>query len=114
MKGIRQSSSAEDLAELGFCAVAYLWTLVAAKPKSIRETLEALKKSMMEGAPPVILSYSEVCQGVGFNRYWVGHNLRHFQKANASQGEEERYKYNERGLVNSAAVSNGTNGVNEH
>ena len=73
--GLTQNLSAKDLAELGFCAVAYPWTLVAAKLKSIRETLEALKKSMTEGAPPMILSYSEVCEGVGFNRYWVNRAL---------------------------------------
>lgn len=48
---------------------------MAAKLKSIRETLEALKKSMTVGAPPMILSYSEVCEGVGFNRYWVSYLL---------------------------------------
>ena len=69
--GLTQNLSAKDLAELEFCAVAYPWTLVAGKLKNIRETLEALKKSMTEGAPPMILSYSEVCEGVGFNRYWV-------------------------------------------
>lgn len=51
--------------------MAYPWTLVAAKLKSIRETLEALKQSMTVGAPPMILSYSDVCEGVGFNKYWV-------------------------------------------
>lgn len=71
--GKTENLSAQELAELGFCAVAYPWTLVAAKLKSIRETLEALKKSMTEGAPPMILSYSEVCEGVGFNKYWVSH-----------------------------------------
>jgi methylisocitrate lyase len=69
--GQTENLSAKDLAELGFCAVAYPWTLVAAKLRSIRETLEALKKSMTVGAPPMILSYSEVCEGVGFNKYWV-------------------------------------------
>jgi 2-methylisocitrate lyase-like PEP mutase family enzyme len=69
--GKTENLSAKDLAELGFCAVAYPWTLVAAKLKSIRETLEALKQSMTEGAPPMILSYAEVCEGVGFNKYWV-------------------------------------------
>lgn len=68
--GKTENLSAKDLAELGFCAVAYPWTLVAAKLKSIRETLEALKQSMTVGAPPMILSYSEVCEGVGFNKYW--------------------------------------------
>ncbi|KAH7355637.1 Pyruvate/Phosphoenolpyruvate kinase-like domain-containing protein [Pyrenochaeta sp. MPI-SDFR-AT-0127] len=93
--GKTENLSAKDLAELGFCAVAYPWTLVAAKLKSIRETLEALKKSMTEGAPPMILSYSEVCEGVGFNRYW---------------DEEERYKYNEGGLTRAQTTRNGANG----
>ncbi|VUC35912.1 unnamed protein product [Clonostachys rosea] len=83
--GLTENLSAKDLAGLGFAAVAYPWTLVAAKLKSIRETLENLKKSMTEGTPPQILSYSEVCEGVGFNKYW---------------DLEERYKYNENGLVN--------------
>lgn len=69
--GKTENLSAKDLAGLGFCAVAYPWTLVAAKLKSIRETLEELKGSMTVGAPPMILSYSEVCEGVGFNKYWV-------------------------------------------
>ncbi|KAL2817732.1 Pyruvate/Phosphoenolpyruvate kinase-like domain-containing protein [Aspergillus cavernicola] len=68
--GKTENLSALDLAQLGFCAVAYPWTLVAAKLKSIRDTLEALKKSMTEGAPPMILSYADVCEGVGFNKYW--------------------------------------------
>ncbi len=32
--GKKENVSAMDLAELGFCAVAYPWTLVAAKLKS--------------------------------------------------------------------------------
>ncbi|KAL4795888.1 Pyruvate/Phosphoenolpyruvate kinase-like domain-containing protein [Aspergillus venezuelensis] len=83
--GKTENLSAKDLAELGFCAVAYPWTLVAAKLKSIRETLEALKKSMTEGAPPMILSYAVVCEGVGFNKYWE---------------RETRYEFNQDGLVN--------------
>jgi len=96
--GLTQNLSAKDLAELGFCAVAYPWTLVAAKLRSIRETLEALKKSMTVGAPPVILSYSDVCEGVGFNKYW---------------DREEKYKFDANGLTNGS--SNGTivpNGAN--
>ncbi|KAL4965541.1 isocitrate lyase/PEP mutase family protein [Aspergillus stella-maris] len=83
--GKTENLSAKDLAELGFCAVAYPWTLVAAKLKSIRETLEALKRSMTEGAPPMILSYADVCEGVGFNKYWE---------------RETRYEFNQDGLVN--------------
>jgi hypothetical protein len=69
--GKTENLSANDLAAMGFSAVAYPWTLVAAKLKSIRETLENLKASMTVGAPPMILSYDEVCEGVGFPRYWV-------------------------------------------
>jgi 2-methylisocitrate lyase-like PEP mutase family enzyme len=68
--GKRENMSAAELAKLGFCTVAYPWTLVAAKLKSIRETLENIKASMTVGAPPKILSYEEVCYGVGFNKYW--------------------------------------------
>ncbi|CAG9949858.1 unnamed protein product [Clonostachys rosea f. rosea IK726] len=83
--GQTENLSAKDLAELGFCAVAYPWTLVAAKLRSIRETLEDLKKSMTVGAPPMILSYSEVCEGVGFNKYW---------------DLEDKYRFDEQGLTN--------------
>src|SRR5271170_3882055 len=68
--GKTENMSAADLAQLGFCTVAYPWTLVAAKLKSIRETLENIKASMTKRAPPKILSYEEVCYGVGFNKYW--------------------------------------------
>ncbi len=63
--GKTESLSAKDLAGLGFCAAAYPWTLVAAKLKSIREMLENLKKSIKAGAPPTIVGYSGVCEGVG-------------------------------------------------
>lgn len=92
--GLTQNLSAKDLAELGMCAVAYPWRLVAAKIKAMREALESLKESMTIGAPPEILSYSEVCRGVGFNSYWE---------------LEERYKYNAEGLI-AAAPANGVNG----
>jgi methylisocitrate lyase len=69
--GKTEELSAKDLAEIGFCAVAYPWTLVASHIKSIRETLELLKQSMTVGAPPMLLSYNEMVEGVGFTRYWV-------------------------------------------
>jgi 2-methylisocitrate lyase-like PEP mutase family enzyme len=93
--GKTENLSAKNLAELGFCAVAYPWTLVAAKLKSIRETLEALKKSMTVGAPPMILSYADVCEGVGFNEYWE---------------REEKYTFDKYENTGSTAA-NGTNGV---
>ncbi|KAB8232010.1 isocitrate lyase/PEP mutase family protein [Aspergillus alliaceus] len=82
--GLTENLSAQDLAELGFAAVAYPWTLVAAKLKCIRDALEGLKRSMTSGAPPMILGYAEVCEGVGFNKYW---------------DQEVKYEYKEDGLV---------------
>lgn len=69
--GKTENLSAKDLAELGFCAVAYPWTLVAAHLRGLREALDGLKRSMTVGAPPMILTYDQVCEGVGFNKYWV-------------------------------------------
>lgn len=70
---------------------------MAAKLKSIRETLEALKKSMSVGAPPQILSYSEVCEGVGFNKYWVSFNRFSTTSIESSlirkKSEEDKYKF---------------------
>ena len=84
--GKTENLSAANLGKLGFCAVAYPWTLVAAKLKSIREALEGIKGSLLVGRPPQILSYAEVCKGVGFNEYW---------------DLEERYKYD--GVVNGSS-----------
>lgn len=69
--GKTDNLSAKELAEMGYSAVAYPWTLVAAHLKSIREALDGLKKSFTVGAPPMILTYDQVCDGVGFNKYWV-------------------------------------------
>ena len=69
--GKTEQLSAQELASIGYAGVFYPWTLVAAKLKSIREALEALKTSMTVGSPPEILSYTEVCRGVGFEKYWV-------------------------------------------
>ncbi|KAB8228951.1 isocitrate lyase/PEP mutase family protein [Aspergillus alliaceus] len=85
-EGKTENLSAKELAQLGFAAVAYPWTLVAARLNSIRDALEGLKRSMVEDtAPPVILGYSDVCEGVGFNQYW---------------DLEARYEYDQDGLVN--------------
>ncbi|KAF9874400.1 carboxyvinyl-carboxyphosphonate phosphorylmutase [Colletotrichum karsti] len=86
--GKTENLSAKDLGELGYCGVAYPWTLVATKLRSIRETLEALKGSLTVGKPPTVLSYVEVCDGVGFNKYFE---------------LEERYQFEGR-----------TNGANGH
>lgn len=63
--------SAGDLASMGFAMVAYPITLVAAHLKSVRSALADLKQSMRTGAPPLILSFEDVCEGVGFNKYWA-------------------------------------------
>ena len=99
--GMTQNLSAKDLASLGMCAVAYPWRLVAAHLQATRLALESLKESMTKGAPPQILSYDEVCYGVGFNKYWE---------------REERYKFNEGGLINPVKdiAINGQNGVSSH
>lgn len=76
--GKTENLSAGDLAGLGYSMVCYPWTLVAAKLRSIRETLENLKDSMLVGKPPTVLSYEEVCEGVGFNKYYE---------------QEEKYQY---------------------
>ncbi|GAB1215563.1 hypothetical protein ATERTT37_004754 [Aspergillus terreus] len=83
--GKTENLSAKELAAMGYAAVAYPWTLVAAKLKSVRESLDGLKRSMTTGAPPMILGYSEVCEGVGFNKYW---------------DLETRYEFNENELFN--------------
>ncbi|RDH37557.1 Pyruvate/Phosphoenolpyruvate kinase-like domain-containing protein [Aspergillus welwitschiae] len=88
--GKSENLSAKELAELGFAAVAYPWTLVAARLKSVRDALDGLKRSLMSGAPPMILGYSDVCEGVGFNKYW---------------DLESRYEYNEDGLTNPPEAS---------
>ena len=69
--GKTENLSAKDLAGLGYSAVAYPWTLVAAHLKGVRSALDGLKQSMLVGAPPMILTYDQVCEGVGFNKYWV-------------------------------------------
>lgn len=95
--GLTENMSAKDLAEIGMCTVAYPWTLVAAHLKSTREALESLKGSFTTGKPEQILSYDEVCLGVGFNKYW---NL------------EETYKFDADGLTNGTnlKVNDITNG----
>ncbi|EXJ59132.1 methylisocitrate lyase [Cladophialophora yegresii CBS 114405] len=79
--GKTENISAKELAALGYCAVCYPLTLVAAKLKSIREALENLKMSLTVGKPPEILSFEEVCRGVGFEEYYK---------------LEERYRYGEK------------------
>ncbi|KAM0540891.1 hypothetical protein ACHAPJ_013457 [Fusarium lateritium] len=69
--GLTENLSALDLADLGFSVVAYPFMLVVAKLKSIREALQDLKTSLPIGPPPKILSAAEVCEGVGFNKYWA-------------------------------------------
>lgn len=76
--GKTENLSAAELASMGFAMVAYPITLVAAHLKSTRKALKELKESLTVGAPPLIMSFEEVCEGVGFNKYW---------------DEESRYEY---------------------
>ncbi|KAL4922381.1 Pyruvate/Phosphoenolpyruvate kinase-like domain-containing protein [Aspergillus aurantiobrunneus] len=85
--GKTENVSAAELAGMGFSAVAYPWTLVAAKLKGVREALEGVKGSFGRGAPPVILGYAEVCEGVGFDWYYALEERYQFEGAvNGSRG----------------------------
>ncbi|OAL34595.1 hypothetical protein AYO20_06225 [Fonsecaea nubica] len=88
--GKTENISAKDLASLGYSAVCYPLTLVAAKLKSICEALENLKSSLTVGKPPEILSFQDVCRGVGFDEYYK---------------LEERYPY---GGATNGSVINGS------
>ncbi|RFU79401.1 methylisocitrate lyase [Trichoderma arundinaceum] len=76
--GLTQQLSAQELGQIGFSIVAYPFTMVAAKVKAVREALDILKASFTSGAPPRIMSFEEVCEAVGFDKYWE---------------LEEKYKY---------------------
>ncbi|KAH8817105.1 carboxyvinyl-carboxyphosphonate phosphorylmutase [Xylogone sp. PMI_703] len=76
--GLTENISARDLASLGYSLAVYPFTVAAAKINAIKQSLDALKGSFTSGAPPQILSAAEVCDAVGFQKYW---------------DLEERYKY---------------------
>ncbi|OJJ54417.1 hypothetical protein ASPSYDRAFT_61041 [Aspergillus sydowii CBS 593.65] len=99
--GLTENLSAVELAELGFAVVVYPFTLVAAKLKSIREMLRALKGSMSVGAPPMILSAEDVCKGVGFTQYW---DLER-KYAGAVEGKEEAN--GDTGVIGSTEIEDG-------
>jgi methylisocitrate lyase len=63
--GKTENLSAKELAEVGYSAVAYPWTLVAVKLRRVREALKGVKGSFLTSAPPVVLGYREVCEGIG-------------------------------------------------
>lgn len=68
--GKTENLSAAELSAMGFAMVAYPITLVAAHLKSTRKALTGLKESLKVGAPPLIMSFEDVCKGVGFDKYW--------------------------------------------
>lgn len=76
--GMTEQLSAKELGQIGFAVASYPWRLPAAHLKAVRDALDSLKASFTKGAPPPILSYEEICAGLGFERYWA---------------EEERYKF---------------------
>ncbi|KAH6672670.1 carboxyvinyl-carboxyphosphonatephosphorylmutase [Plectosphaerella plurivora] len=94
--GKTENLSAKELAALGFCGVAYPISLVAAHLVSVRQALENLKKSFTEGAPPMIMDFGDVCQGVGFGKYWE---------------LEDKYKHDDNALL-AEVNGKGSNGVN--
>lgn len=90
--GKTQALSAKEFGELGYACVAYPWTLVAAKLKSIREALEGIKKSLTVGPPPTILTYAEVCDGVGFNKYYEQEEKYEYEgRPNGANGHQWKY-----------------------
>ncbi|PKK47846.1 hypothetical protein CI102_7141 [Trichoderma harzianum] len=76
--GLTDNLSPEEPGKIDFSIVVYPFTMVAARVKAVREALESLKASFTAGAPPRIMSAGEVCEAVGFNKYWE---------------LEEKYKY---------------------
>ena len=91
--GKSENVAASVLAEAGFAVAGYPITLVAAHLRGLREALKGLKGSLTKGPAPVIMDFPEVCEGVGFNKYW---------------SREQRYKFDDDGLVNGVAAQNGT------
>lgn len=70
--GLTENISAKDLASMGgFVFVVYPFTMVAARVAAARQALQALKKSLDVGAPPMIMSAKDVCTAVGFEEYWA-------------------------------------------
>ena len=90
--GKSENVSASVLAEAGFAVAGYPITLIAAHLNGLREALKGLKGSLTKGPPPVIMDFPEVCEGVGFNKYW---------------SKEQRYKFDDDGLVNGIPGQNG-------
>lgn len=76
--GLTENLSARQLAGLGYTLAVYPLTIVATKVKAVREALDSLKPSFTTGAPRQILPFDEVCDAVGFSKYWE---------------MEERYRY---------------------
>ncbi|KAL3465072.1 Pyruvate/Phosphoenolpyruvate kinase-like domain-containing protein [Aspergillus heterothallicus] len=72
--GRTEGVSAGELAGMGFALVTFPWTLVAARLRSVREVLERVKGGFIGDGHGhghgEILSYGEVCEGVGFGEYY--------------------------------------------
>lgn len=85
--GRTEAVSAKDLASMGYSAVAYPFTILAAAIGGIREALEDLKASLVSGSTHRTLPAEEVMEAVGFPQYYE---------------EEARYAYD--------GMPNGTKG----
>lgn len=68
--GKTENLSGKELAEIGFAAAFYPLTLLSARIKATRDALDSLKQSFLTGPPPMNLPFSDVCQQVGFEKYW--------------------------------------------
>lgn len=60
--------SADEFAQMGFCAIAYPITLLTAGITAMRKALENLKYSTRK--PQLIMPFAELCSAVGFDEYW--------------------------------------------
>ncbi|KAK4943266.1 hypothetical protein LTR10_017109 [Elasticomyces elasticus] len=81
--GRTEAVSAASLANMGYSAVVYPFTILAAAIQGIRESLEDLKESFTSDTIPRTLPAADVMEAVGFPQYYQ---------------EEERYAYS--GMMN--------------
>ena len=59
-----------ELEALGYTIAAYPVTLLSAEIKAMRETLAAIKTGKPKNVEPHLLSFADLCDTVGFNKYY--------------------------------------------
>jgi 2-methylisocitrate lyase-like PEP mutase family enzyme len=67
--GLTETLSAQMLAEIGFAMAVYPFPFTPAKIKAVKDTLEEMKTGFKTDPPPQAISFSELCQVVGFKDY---------------------------------------------